>query len=273
MKRLELPDVTLCCVDTRSVPQALRAVQRCMAAAHFGQVIFFGPAQAQPEAAGITWIPIPTIGSIEAYNRFVLKGMQPHIRTGHVLIVQWDGFITHPQNWRHDFLHWDYIGAPWYHQGHPGMVGNGGFSLRSRRLLDALDRIELDATYPEDEEICVHRRAQLEREHGIRFAPVEVARAFACEYGHYRPAFGFHGMHNFAHIMAPPELEEWLEAAPVDLLKGQHARKLVKSLMQNDRGPEAIDLLRRRSLVMGWTVDQCMLYLRIQASRLRPSAD
>lgn len=266
MATLDLPDVTLCCVDTRSVPQALYAIRRCMAQARFGRVLFLGPPpdadQGQPPE-GVDWITIPALNGMQDYNRIMLRELAAHIRTSHALIVQWDGFITHPELWRPDFLSADYIGPPWYHGGHPGMVGNGGFSLRSKRLLDALASMkDLDTTEPEDMVICVHRRAELEREHGIHFASLDMAQDFGCEYGSYRPSFGFHGMHNFAHVMDEPVLSAWLVDAPADILMHKHTRKLIKALMQTGRTREAKALIHQRSQLMGWTWDQCLLMAR-----------
>ena len=270
---LHLPDVTLCCVDTRSVPQALHALRRCMDQVRFGRVLFLGPqrdAERHPLTEGVDWVPIPELKGIEDYNRIMLRELAAHIHTSHVLIVQWDGFITHPQLWRPDFLSVDYIGPPWYHGGHPGMVGNGGFSLRSRRLLDALASLhDLDTRQPEDMVICVERRAELEQKHAIRFATLEMAQDFGCEYGDYRPSFGFHGMHNFARVLDERELAEWLNSAPQAIIVHQHARKLVKSLMACGRVTESVQLLRLRARHLGWTWDHCMLLLRAHASRLR----
>lgn len=263
---LDLPDMTLCCVDTRSVPQALYAIQRCMAQARFGRVLFLGPPpdadQGQPPE-GVDWITIPALNGMQDYNRIMLRELAAHIRTSHALIVQWDGFITHPELWRPDFLSADYIGPPWYHGGHPGMVGNGGFSLRSKRLLDALASMkDLDTTEPEDMVICVHRRAELEREHGIHFASLNMAQDFGCEYGSYRPSFGFHGMHNFAHVMAPQELSEWLSKASSEILINKHARKLIKELIWMRRGAEARQLIKLRARLHSWNADLILLMVR-----------
>ena len=263
--RLELSEVTLCCVDTRSVPLALSAVLRCMQLANFGQVLFFGP---DPGSArldvpeGVTWVTIPALTCIEDYNRIMLRGLAPHVHTSHVLVVQWDGFITDPALWRDDFLDWDYIGAPWYKKKQPPAIGNGGFSLRSRRLLLALQDVPANTQTPEDEEICVNQRQLLADRHGIRIAPLALARDFACEYGRYRPSFGFHGMHNFAHVLPPGMLSTWLDSAPAEIIVHQHARKLVKALMGCGRAQEAMSLVRRRAAYMGWSPDQCLLMFR-----------
>lgn len=265
MLMLDLPDVTLCCVDTRSVPQALDAVSQCMAHARFGHVLFMGPDPHQAEwhiPSGVDWLTVPELRGIEDYNRIMLRDLAKHVPTSHVLIVQWDGFITNPNLWRPEFLEWDYIGAPWYHGGHPGRVGNGGFSLRSRKLLDALAGMALDTSRPEDAEICVHHRAELESQHGIRFAPLSLAQAFAHEYGPYRATFGFHGMHDFAHVMSPERLAKWLSDAPPEILINKHTRKLIKELIWQKRGAEARRLIKMRAHHLGWSSDLFLLMAR-----------
>ncbi len=269
--KLELPDVTLCCIDTRSVDQALHAIQQSTALASFGRLLFLGP-QPQGDQAdrvdGLDWHVIPALRGIADYNRLVLRDLAAHVHTPYALIIQWDGFVTTPALWQDDYLTVDYIGSPWYHGGHPGMVGNGGFSLRSKRLLDALAGMDLDWQEPEDAVICVHKRAELETRHGIRFAPLEMAQSFGCEYGTYRPSFGFHGMHNFAQVMDRSQLDAWLSQVPSDILVHKHARKLVKALIQTRRIDEAVQLVRQRSQTLGWTADQLTLYLRAQLRRL-----
>lgn len=269
---LSLPDVTLCCIDTRSVRQALFALRQCMEHAQFGHALLLTHAQGAAEAGtlpGLDCRVIPPLTGIRDYNRIVLRGLLPHVRTSHVLIVQWDGFITTPSFWRDEYLRVDYIGPPWYHGGHPGLVGNGGFSLRSRRLLEVAQLLDLTDEVPEDMTLCVHRRHELEADHGIRFAPLELAQVFGCEYGGYRPSFGFHGMHNFAHVMEQPTLDRWLTEAPGDILRHQHTRKLIKELFQHGREAQALSLIRRRSELTGWTADQINLTVRAALHRLK----
>lgn len=264
-QRLRLQSVTLCCIDTRSPDLALHALGLCLSRAEFDDVVFIGPEGWRPDRAlhpAIRFVSIPPLRGIDAYSDFVLKHLGAYVNTTHALVTQWDGFILNPELWRQEFLQFDYIGAPWYHGGHPGMVGNGGFSLRSKRLLDALGQINLPSGEPEDVVICVTLRKQLEQQHRIRFAPLDIAQAFACEYGTWRDAFGFHGMHNFAHVMTDQALHEWLSNAPDDILTSQHARKLIKELMRSGRATTAMKLVFQRSRSTGWTTDQCVLLLR-----------
>ena len=78
-------------------------------------------------------------------------------------------FVRDASAWRPDFLAWDYIGAPWPEQAGGLQVGNGGFSLRSQRLLKAgLDPLIVQE-HPEDVMLCRTYRAALEARHGLRF--------------------------------------------------------------------------------------------------------
>lgn len=271
MKPVRLPDVTLCCVDTRHPQQAQDAMRRCLHDIDFARALFFCSAEwaaAQSPDDPIHHLPIAPLRCIEDYNRFMLLQLREHVTTSHVLVVQWDGFVSNPDLWDPSFLSWDYIGAPWYHGDSPGSVGNGGFSLRSAKLLDALASLAPTDQEPEDMAICVTLRPQLEQCFGIRIAPLDVAQRFACEYGPYRRSFGFHGLHNFAYVMRPEELRAWLESAPHDILRSVPARKLVKSLMRGDRATEALELLERRAQVSKPNLDHLNLVLRAHLHRL-----
>jgi hypothetical protein len=79
-------------------------------------------------------------------------------------------------------------------------MGNGGFSLRSKRLMSVLNDLKLPFTdggtgfFNEDGVICVYHRGKLEKV-GIRFAPVDLGARFSlekrCEESDLSP-FGFH---------------------------------------------------------------------------------
>lgn len=180
--KLRLPDVTLIGVDNR--PDRLRyALQESTKDIEFGCVRV---------------IDDVAIETMKEYSRWVCTELYKHVQTSHLLIFQWDGYVKNARAWSDDWLQYDYIGATWWHA--DGMnVGNGGFSLRTRRLMEivATDPA-ITAYHPEDEKICRRYRPYLEREHRIRFAPDHVARRFSIE-GHKQPnrthttEFGFHG--------------------------------------------------------------------------------
>ena len=73
--------------------------------------------------------------------------LHSRIKTPYVLTIQDDGFPLRPG--LEEFVgKWDYVGAPWvrhatYYDVYPAkyMVGNGGFSLRSKRLCEIASRV------------------------------------------------------------------------------------------------------------------------------------
>lgn len=199
---LNLPSVTLAAVTSIALDQTARAMAECMVHVEFSRVLWISDA---PPPAGtnerVEWIRIPALRSREAYSRFVLQDLGALLQTEHVLLVQWDGYILDPSAWRPEFLDHDYIGAPWPQFRDGFTVGNGGFSLRTKKLLQAT------ATFPltheaEDVAICRTWRPRLEADFGLRFAPEALARLFSHERG--EPAsnsFGFHGVFNLVKLV------------------------------------------------------------------------
>lgn len=223
--RLDLRTVSLVCVETRRHPLAIAAMQRCMAMARFAQCLLLSPtAPAVPD--GIGHHPIAPINCIEDYSEFMLRRLGTCFTSEHALVVQWDGFAIDRHCWSADFLDYDYIGAPWNDAARS--VGNGGFSLRSRRLCVELAKLAPSHWHPEDVRICHDLRPHLEAV-GIRFAPTAVAERFAFEEPRPEfPTFGFHGLFNFHHVLSEPELLEFLHACDDRIVFSVHARRLLK---------------------------------------------
>lgn len=173
---------------------------------------------------------IPPFRNVDEYSRFILTSLVDHIETSHALLVQWDGFALDAGAWDDAFLEYDYIGAPWPQFAAPFNVGNGGFSLRSRRLMEALRDPRLTLHGPEDVCICRTNRALLEDHYGLRFAPFEVAARFAYERGPLPSAtFGFHGLFNFPQVMPQDYREEIMSLSP-SLLSNRDAVELAGQL-------------------------------------------
>lgn len=202
---LELPQVTLCCIDTMHHALALRALHCSTREIRFARSLFI--TDREFDEPGIEIRVIGQLTSREAYSQFVLKSLLPHVDTSHVLLIQWDGYVVNPSAWRDEFLGCDYIGAKWFWHDDAMRIGNGGFSLRSRKLLTALQDPRITLAGPEDETIGRTFRPLLEREHGIRFASEAIADAFAFEaaYPIGKP-FGFHGLFNFCRVVPADEL-------------------------------------------------------------------
>lgn len=183
---MNLPDVTIVCIDSKQPNLARAAVKRCTDAVKFGAEVF---------------IDYPQINSRQAYSKFVLKELHKLFTTKHCLIVQWDGWIINPDAWNPAFLHYDYIGAvwPWHPDGKK--VGNGGFSLRSHKLCQLTAEPEfVYIDQNEDDLICHVNRDYLES-CGMKFATDDVARHFSFERELSNlKTFGFHGDFNFERV-------------------------------------------------------------------------
>jgi hypothetical protein len=155
---------------------------------------------------------------LKEYSDLVINLLPYIVEEDYFFIVQWDGFITHPDRWEDIFFSYDYIGAPWIRNNLPieldtkfSSVGNGGFSFRSRKLLDASKRIPvlIDECFPqghaEDVALCLRYRQQL-TDLGILFANEEVADRFSTELDTARPRLGFHGVPNLPLFLSDDEM-------------------------------------------------------------------
>jgi len=136
--------------------------------------------------------------------------------TSHMLIWQWDGFIINADLWKDDFYQWDYMGAPlggaWRYYAHcmkqfwpnwknpydaPGqheaVAGNGGFSFRSKKFLEATDALPRTGMTCEAEDLylCIEKREELEAK-GLKFSSPKEAAEFSVEGGDPSNSFGFH---------------------------------------------------------------------------------
>lgn len=200
-KMLSLPNVTLVCVDD-DAKRTNDAVHHSMKSISFGRIKMlshFSGGYVRSIDDEQELINIPLLGSKEAYSFFILKELYKYIGTDYVLIIQHDGHVKNADAWTDEFLNYDYIGAPWWYQ--DGMnVGNGGFSLRSKKLMQFVSALSMPVTHPEDHAICRLHRKEIEAA-GFKFAPDEVANKFSFEGynqpGTYTNQFGFHGSRAF----------------------------------------------------------------------------
>jgi len=199
MKRLNLDNVTIVAIDCIRQDEASKALRYSMKDIDFGKSKFFSNIKPKTILDSTEFIQIEKL-THETYSVFVLHELHKYIDTEYCLIVHDDGFVINSHLWNDEFLNYDYIGAPWYHTiphyGHIYRVGNGGFSLRSKKLLDLCANLPVKGH--EDSTICLKYRPYLESR-GCKFAPVEVAMKFSleekipeCEFD-LNNTFGFHG--------------------------------------------------------------------------------
>lgn len=163
----------------------------------------------------------------EEYSRFLVYDLADHIDTSHALIVQSDGYVVNYEQWKDEFLNYDYIGAPWPlpsddfsfrdQNGNIQRVGNGGFSLRSKKLLGVAKKLNLEwkeyfGFHNEDGFYTCHNKHVYE-EQGCKYAPIEIA----AEFSHELPIpetqgiipFGFHGRNHFYYNITKKSLAKY----------------------------------------------------------------
>lgn len=210
---IELNDTTLVCIDTKNYIQALLAIDKSLDLVNFQSCKFFTdktdlPLHKISNGAKIEIVNIPKINSVFHYSAFCLLELHKYISSSFCLTVQHDGYVVNSNAWRDEFRNFDYIGAPWpTHWGYVNRVGNGGFSLKSRKFLevvfDIFQNVELDPdkerdrtniSINEDYLACVVYYEECIKR-GIKFADVELASHFSVE--HIIPemkmeTFGFH---------------------------------------------------------------------------------
>jgi hypothetical protein len=222
-QRPSLPDVTLVAVTSVAFQATIDALHASMRQVEFGRVLLLSDRRPPAGAdAAIQWRQIEPLRSRSDYSRFMLRELAAHIESDYALCVQWDGYVLSGTAWEPNFLEYDYIGAVWPHFQDGQNVGNGGFSLRSRRLLEACRKLPFDGSEAEDVIIARTCRQQLEEQEHLRFASEDVARAFS--YERTAPSgneFGFHGAFNLVRLVGPK--------ASANLFRALERRMLARS--------------------------------------------
>lgn len=190
--KINLPNVTLVAITSVKIEETIKSIEKSCHGINFGSVKLLTSEEVKSDSFEV--VKIPKI-DYEGYSKFIVYDLHKYIETEFVLIVQHDGFVTSPDRWDPDFLKYDYIGAPWdlptdnfsYRDAFGNLirVGNGGFSLRSKKILSLPTELNLEwksyfGFFNEDGFFTCHNRHLFEKE-GCVFAPLEVAKYFSHE--------------------------------------------------------------------------------------------
>ncbi len=191
----KLPRVTVALTDCFYYGEAIAAIKKSLTKIEPARTLFLTDIDAYSKSFPFELIKIPKISSKKEYSEFIIKKLDKHFDTDFVLVIQHDGWVLDDLAWSDEFYEYDYIGAPWLETDGYN-VGNGGFSLRSKRLQHILatdDYITINHS-AEDVIICRLYRPYLEEKYGIKFAPEELAERFSFELREpTQSTFGFHG--------------------------------------------------------------------------------
>jgi len=191
-----LSNVTLVIADCSSVPQAINSIKKSLTKVQPARVILFTNLDV-PATEEYEVIKIEHLKSKEDYSTWIMRELYRHITTEFVWVAQWDSWALDADAWTDEFLTVDYIGSAWL-ETDGFAVGNGGGSIRSRRLMEAVanDPI-IVSTHPEDNQICKVYRPYLEKKYGFKWASVELADKWGFELK--APAKSTFTFHSFFH--------------------------------------------------------------------------
>ena len=213
-KKIKLPDVTILSATSTEQDMAQLAMRISLQNIEFGAAKLLSTSLPEKKYPDIEYVSIPALNSVDSYNQLIFQDLHKYFKTSHCLIVQADSFVVNSDLWKDEFLKYDYIGGPWPNkiEINPNLVlhleknpvGNGGFSLRSRKLVETTSKINFASLdFPmkaEDVVICYYLYEEMIK-NGIRFAPPKLAAQFSMEnidhlYGQdVNSVFGFHGKH------------------------------------------------------------------------------
>jgi hypothetical protein len=230
-------NLTIIAVDTAYPTLTKKAVEKAVEITGSDKVTILSDTDIVP---GSRWVKIDPI-SYKEYNKIVFNDLAQYIDTDHFMIVQYDGMPIDSTKWDDDYLNYDYIGAvwPWHPEGKN--VGNGGFSIRSRRLAEACTDLmfnppELkEPIFSEDEHICHIYRNVLESR-GIRFAPSQLARKFSAEIpGGRFDTYGFHGTLCLPHYLDDDHMKLYIDNLTSGMLKSPSQIRIALGLYYAQR--------------------------------------
>jgi len=225
---LRLPDVTLVCYEVVAHDLMALAMRDAMEKVQFANVIVWTSKRLDLDDS-VEQILVD--GATNKIHSALVMWYSAYkkVKTTHMLNMEWDAGVYDVNSWRPEFMCYDYIGAPWpWHSSH--RVGNGGFSLRSQKLMAYLaDHVEwFPICHPDDDTIC-RKYSDALTGVGFKFAPEAVADQFSFERCDPHKTFGFHGLFNFPYVF---DNSEFLRRAGL-VPESMNSRPEWKEMMKN----------------------------------------
>lgn len=192
---VELKRITVVCIDTKNYSGAVMAIKKTLSKITPYRCVFLTDIDIKVDGTEV--IKIDKINSKEDYSNFCIKELYQYFDTEYCLVIQHDSWVLDEDSWDDVFYNYDYIGAPWVYE-HGRNIGNGGFSLRSKKLCTILATDPLiEVCHPEDQSIGILYRGYLERTYNIKFPEESVADKFSFELkAPTQSTFGFHSFHH-----------------------------------------------------------------------------
>lgn len=192
--------IDLVAISTNKVQETIAAIKHSSKNISFNNILLITNKKVEEE---FECFLIPKLESVVDYNNIVLD-INKYIKSEFAMIIQHDGHVLNPNSWDNNFLNFDYIGAPWpndekwnqrwhkypneisskiYSNIQFNRIGNGGFSLRSKKFLEYSSQFEknfLKHGVPEDIFLNIVNY-DLSQEFKIKYPSVEIAMKFSYE--------------------------------------------------------------------------------------------
>jgi len=147
---------------------------------------------------------------IAGYNKLLTSSeFYSTLSSPHTLIFQTDSGIFANRVLR--FLEYDYVGAPWpwvAKNGSAAAVGNGGLSLRNRKLCEKICEGRSPGSPASAEDLYF---AEEMRKRGANVPNVDVASSFSVEHSFHPDPMGFHQAYRFHPSLV---VNKWYSSVP-----------------------------------------------------------
>tara|TARA_A100001201_G_scaffold127061_1_gene111674 strand:+ start:384 stop:1724 length:1341 start_codon:yes stop_codon:yes gene_type:complete len=170
------------------------------------------------------WIQLRGTMDYHDYGEFVLKYLHKYFDAKHVLLIQWDCFITNIDKWKDEFLDYDlvYTISDGFQKDDSEFIEdighfNGGLTLRSKKFCESTSDYftntkskkgiiyRFDETsgmvYKQNEDLLIHENYEELKKYDLKFASPSLTSEFSL--GNHtksilphrkQTAFGFHDM-------------------------------------------------------------------------------
>ena len=191
--KLQLPDVTLIAISSVFIPETIRALQISSENINYADIKLISHELPQNLPNNIKFEKCNKINNIDDFNSFCFYDLYKYFNTSHCLSVQYHATVLNAYVWEDSWLQYDWIGAPWKYSDNAYITktgkhirqGNGGFTLKSRKILELPTKYDLPMKSEqgwknEDGQFCVYWEP-LFTDLGVKYAPVEVAAKFSYE--------------------------------------------------------------------------------------------
>lgn len=208
---LELKNVELIAIDGLSdrnferLNDSVKALEYSSKDINFKSIKILSPEKPKNLPKKIQWCETKTF-DYKYYSIFCLRDLMDYIESDYFILVQSDGFILNPNKWTDKFLDYDFIGSPecpnrklpnyyeWVIEKFPKNFEcgwNGGFTIRSYRLMECIKKLNLnldDMVMDENEDHIISYTIRNELEElGCKFPPFDIS----CQFGYPANAMKF----------------------------------------------------------------------------------